>query len=771
MRWLATVATVALGAALLGGSAAAEETRTWTSLTTGNGFGFQIYSSNANQIVEFLEHPYRYLGPNPKDPHAEGVLRRNLVVDFYFGIRQNGAGGWLNAPTAAGEVEYVDQSHIIHAPAKLGSVQADSYFFAPFDFPGNALIALVKAPGASDAFALFNFHLGAGGTREAPDAVGETLRGGIPGAPGALVESGPGGGFMVYVPLSGVDHADCTAVHDSVIAGKDLGDNHACSGTDVVPGFQKKLGADGWMAVAAAFVDSSDPADADATALKLVAWANGRTPAQLLASARAEFEAWRKPPPASLPLCSGDEQRLWRQSEAVLRMAQIREPNTPTRFNHGMILASLPPGMWHIAWVRDGSYATVALARMGHFAEAKASLDFMLNAQPVGGYASYVNNQTYRISLTRYFGNGQEECDWSGNGPNTETDGWGLFLWAARQYVDASGDTAWLSSPSSFGAVYDVIRDQVAAPLTANLQSNSVLRADSSIWEVHQPGKHYAYSSLAAARGVCDMAALTAKAGRGANVPHYQQLAAQVKAGVLGNFLDGNRAIAGSLEGLANQVYADGAVAEALNWSLLPDPKGAIAQATLDLFAQLRVVTGGFERNNDGLSYYDSDEWIAIDLRVADALRRAGRAPEADAQLQRVVAKAAINYYLLPELYNTTTANGALGDYAGSIPMVGYGAGAYVMTLLDRGGIGEPNDCGDGKSVPLPAFSCASLPDGGSGASDLGTRPHLPSAPGPGDRGGCQCQMGCGSPALGVLTLLALVWLIIRLYLRARAAG
>ena len=74
-----------------------------------------------------------------------------------------------------------------------------------------------------------------------------------------------------------------------------------------------------------------------------------------------------------------------------------------------------------------------------------------------GRYPSFVNNQPYRISTVRYYGDGQEEADYSGSPTrNIEIDGWGLFLWAARQYVDASMDTAWLASTTKKGdSVYD----------------------------------------------------------------------------------------------------------------------------------------------------------------------------------------------------------------------------------------------------------------------------------------------------------------------------
>ena len=43
---------------------------------------------------------------------------------------------------------------------------------------------------------------------------------------------------------------------------------------------------------------------------------------------------------------------------------------------------------------------------------------------------------------------------------NIEIDGWGLFLWAARVYVDESGDVDWLSETTTHGdTVYEAMRE------------------------------------------------------------------------------------------------------------------------------------------------------------------------------------------------------------------------------------------------------------------------------------------------------------------------
>ena len=704
---------------------------TWHFVPTGNGHGFQVFDETKHRVTTFLEHPYRFVRPATipaLPPEQQGVLRRNLAFDVFFGVK---GAGWLSGDTGNVSPDYVDQSNIIHVPATIGSTKAESYYFAPFGLEMNVLVGLLHAPGASDGYSLFNFHMGGSiDSSGNADANGESVRPAV-GVPHAVIETGPGGGAMIYVPIGSVDHADCAGVFNKGSAGQDLADKADCAGNDISAGFQKKLGADGWMGFAAGYVD--DAATADAAAAQISAWAGARTPDKVLADAQKEFEAWRKPPPAGI-LCSDDEKKLWRQGESVLRMGQVREVNTATRKNHGMIIASLPVGEWHTGWVRDGTYAITALARMGHTAEAKAALDFLLNAFQInpggkGKYRNLVNNADYRISVVRYYGTGEEEADTNQDGPNVETDGWGLVLWAARNYVEASGDTKWLDSATYSGTVWEALTKGIADPIEQNLEgvgTAKIMGKDSSIWEVHDAKKrHYAYTTLAAARGLCDIAGIGKKGGKDGT--HYAALAKQVRDGFLASFVDPQGALAGSLEGLGpGGKYTDGAVAEAFTWNILQDWAGDTAKATLDLMGKLKVDSGGYKRNDDGLSSYDNNEWILVDLRIANALRRAGRGADADGIIAHVVQKAAANFYLVPELYNDTAAAGATGDYTGSIPMVGYGGGAFAITMLDRSGLGEADDCGDGKGATLPKLSC----------DKISTNPGGPGGPGAGGDGG-----------------------------------
>ena len=749
------------------GKADAAPQRTWNYLTTGNGLGFQVFDTNQKKITTFLDHPYRYIGPRP-DPKSDGYPRRNLAFDIYFGARSGGASGWLNETAIAGDVEYVEQTNIIRVPMMFGGKSVDSYFYSPFDFDGNMMVALLHAPGASDGFLLLNFHMG--GSQDQPDVNGESIS--AIAAQQAMSETGPGGGSMVYVPLGGVTNGDCQGVHAKVKGGQDLGSMQSCSGADIVPGFQKKLDADGWMAVGIGFTENAS--DASTMAQRIADWGAGRTPQGLLDDAKAEWNTWRKPPPSGV-LCSANHEKTWRQGETTLRMGQVREPYTSTRKNHGMILASLPPGEWHTGWVRDAAFAIVALARSGHHDEARKGVEFFLNATDVGHFKTYVSNVNYRVSVVRYFGNGREEADYSGQPtPNVETDGWGMVLWTARQYVDASGDVAWLNAQTKHGTtVYQEMVNGIAKPLEANLEVNGIVKADSGIWEVHDANKkHFAFTTMAAARGFCDLAAMAKKVGNEADATKYATLAAKVKSGFLASFVDQNGALGGSLEGISANQYYDGAVATAFTWNILSDFTGQTANATLDVLGQLKVASGGFKRNNDGLSSYDNNEWILVDLLIANSLRRNGRGTEADSYIQLIVDQAAANYYLLPELYNAVPQDGAIGKYTGSIPMVGYGGGAYIMTMLDRAGFIEPNDCGDGNGVTQPTVTCNGAGGGGtssgmggftgSGGNGSGTGGNGINAGPPYGTGACLCRAGSTEKnGVGALASIAAVGLLL----------
>src|SRR3954471_8637859 len=129
------------------------EKRTWHYLTTGNGHGFQIFDENKHRITTFFERPYRFVTPATTPalpPEREGVLRRNLAFDVFFGVKGGGGAGWLSDDAGAESPEYVDQSNIIRVPGTIAGTKADSFYFAPFGLEANVMVGLLHAPGASD---------------------------------------------------------------------------------------------------------------------------------------------------------------------------------------------------------------------------------------------------------------------------------------------------------------------------------------------------------------------------------------------------------------------------------------------------------------------------------------------------------------------------------------------------------------------------------------------------------------------------------------------
>lgn len=645
--------------------------RTYHTLTTGNGHGFAMVDEATRRVIAFQDHPYRFLSV-PADLHDDGPERRNLLEDFSLGQVRAGGVEWLQ--TSKGTVGYASQSNVIEVEA--GEAKADIY--EPFGLEHDAMVAVMRGATTKRGAVRLAFHLGANPKSKdiwktdlaLVKIPGERIAA-LPGTPAAWVLTGHGLGAMIYVPLAGDPELTC---HPA-----------SCDADDVTA--ELRMASDrGAFGVVVAYEE--DPAKVQATADDIRRWIAARDASKIVDDSLAEWESWRKPP--AFRFHDDDERRVWRQNEAILRMSQVREPNLHEpgrlRVNHGMILASIPPGHWATGWVRDGTYATVALARMGHWTEAKASLTFFLDAEPVGKFKSDVRNSDYRIPLTRYYGSGEEEADYSGQPyHNVEFDDWGLFLWAARQYVDASGDVAWLSEPTRRGTVYDVLRDGVARPIEQNLElppMPRIMTPDSSIWETNsRPRQHYAFSTLMAVRGLYDFAALARKAGHAADADHYERLAGEVRAGFEKAF-DTPIGLVGSIERSA-ETDLDGALVELFTLDVIGDPKGDLARRTLANLERLKLPSGGYKRCG-GASSYQFNEWVFIDLRLATAFYKLGRAKEADALIARCVHQAAPNFDILPEEFNVVAADGPLGGFTGSIPMVGYGSGVFVLSLLDR---------------------------------------------------------------------------------------
>lgn len=672
---------------------ALEPLHSFDRLVSSNGHGAVSFNGATSRVDTFLEHPYRFASPRnaPPDLCFAADESRDLAYDMYFGVRtgsgQQATGQWL------GELPLVSAAYepgtgIIRSTQHLGpsnSITADVWTFMPMgvDLPVVVSVLRLENTGSTNvqasAYSLFNFHLGSASGGRDPTANAEEVAW-DQGRSTFYEYSAQSAGTAAYT-LLGTDAAarrstspGAAGVYNALVAKQDLDNVSSTTGpvTDVSPGFQSGVmdlapGVPQFVAVAMTWALDED-AGPKVDVVK--AWAAGRTAQQLVQGEMADWDAWHTMPPAAL---TAGQVKTWRQQAAFLRMSQVKDAGK----GFGQILASLPPGLgnpnsqWNITWVRDMAYAVAGLARSGHLAEAKDAILFQLGAGP-GRHTLEVGGP-YRLSVTRYFGNGEEESDCNQDGPNIEFDGFGLFLWSLGEYVRAGGDV------EAIRAAWPGIRTGVADVLVNLQETSGVVKADSSIWEVHWNGKqrHFTYTSLAAAKGLCDAAVLASLLGETADAARYSAAGAKARDGVVTLHRDANGVLAQSSEDLARGTgYLDAATVEAINWGVV-DPAGVTALASLDALQRgLQVPSGmGFKRNDDG-DAYDSQEWVFVDLRLVPALRAAGRMALADSLLAWVEGQAAANDQHIAELHDATS-----GAYAGSIPMAGFGAGAYLLAV------------------------------------------------------------------------------------------
>ena len=706
MRLLASLTALAAAAAVLvperAHAQAVPPHASWGVLPWTNGFGSAAYDTVRRRVTSFREHLYAR-----RD--AETVTR-DLAYDAYFGLRSGGQNAWLTG-RPIDEAGWDGKAGIARVVQRHGELRATQYFFSPFaaDAPVIVMVVDVENLGAAAAgdaalFAIGNLHVGGGndgstaeriqwigGAFEERGARGLVLHRALPAPtrhaaspdnPYTLVT---GGGHLV-------DTAD-SGVRDDAVAGFewDL--------TGLAPGERRRF------AVVYGFSAAGDRAALDAALAPA-----GATADALLDGARADWDAFFAGTRAPVGL-GAVERAVYDRQLAVLRMAQVREPGR----GYGQVLASLPPGMWNIAWVRDQAYATWAMIDAGMEAEAHDALAFLLGAQA----STYVCcdrdggpwvGVPYAISVTRYYGDGTEESDWNAQGPNIEFDGFGLTLATLADYVDATGDTSLITAHDT--AIFERTADVLLGLIETGGAADGLIRADSSIWETHwyDGGRqHFAYTQATAVLGLRAAARLADHLGRTADAAHYRTRAEALATAAVARLVDpATRVVRQSLEQTVRSL--DAAAVTFILYGLVP-ADGEVAAATLAAFDQglWNGVTGhGYHRNDDG-GEYDLREWAVIDLWIAQAKRMAGRTAEADALVAWITDNAALNFDLIPENFDRTTA-----DYQGEVPMVGFGAGAYVSALWRRGGGGPGGD------VDAGADGGMEEPPGGGGCCDAG---------------------------------------------------
>jgi len=371
----------------------------------------------------------------------------------------------------------------------------------------------------------------------------------------------------------------------------------------------------------------------------------------------------------------GREYDLLIQSAAFIKMAQclVKGPC------HGQIVASFPPGPKNLTYVRDMAYSIVALSKMGHFPEARKTLEFMLKAKS-GKYVDFNYwgknfgiEIPYQISVCRYFGNGTENSPLKSSTPYLCLDGFGLFLWATKEYVNQSTD---LDFAKNF---WPIIDKGVGLPLAGALTGQGLIRAESGIWEYPLPGRHNLFTSTAAYAGFNAAAFLAFMAEDKDRTDLYSNAAAHIRKGILHYLTDDRmRVYRGCLELTEFPAYLDGTSVECINWGI-SKPEWRVSRATVDaleISLRRKDGSGGFAGNINARGVLESES-VFINLRAVLAMNKMRRGVQAKKLLTWVIDQAAQNYDMIPEKYTWEHA-----DYDGAVPSIGLGAAAYIIALM-----------------------------------------------------------------------------------------
>lgn len=606
-----------------------------TNLVTGNGFGFAVVSPETATVSKFYAHPYSFVRPDPAKPLSEGIATTNFLKSL----------AWSGQGASA---EYEAESQVIHARSSAG----EGFVFMPFGLRKCVLIVdwESSANGSSGEWKVeWNHPLR---SRRVVTVDGHEVE---------VLEFDAVEERLLLVPLAPMRAK--------------------------TSGQQPLAGSAAWAMVSLEHDD-----DVEQVVHELYQWQGKLQPRSLVQRELTELEQWRVKPPANLT--DAKALRLWRQSEVMLRMAQSREPNKPGRNGNGLIVASLPDGVWFTPWVRDMAWATVAFARMGHQQEARAALLAYFNAQPTGKMRHETADADYQVSVVRYFGNGEEEPFFTMEGStNIEFDDWGEVLWVLGEYLKCYHDPALLSTETYRGRLYESARDYVAKPLLKNTEKYGdglIVATDTSIWEERQKDqKHFAFSTAAAIVGLKDFAEVARLAGDTATQAEMLRQVALLQKGFDSAFIR-NGTLHGTLEeGVKNDI--DGALLAIVHFGVVTDP--AVVRSTVERMELLKVASGGYRRVRSTYTdpaifeyWYERQEFLFVDFSLAEVDRSLGRFSDADAIVKRIVDKAAADHNIIPEMYVAVPCDlfpGAIGDPTGARPMVGYGAGTYILDVLD----------------------------------------------------------------------------------------
>jgi len=654
----------------------------WPSATLSNGLAAAVFDRESSRLRDAWPHAYREA--------AAGEVTSDLLWDAYFGLSQGGPGLWTPAIPPVTE-SYENGTGIFVVVRERDDLRLTERWFAPMALEAPAVVAHLTVrnlgtatiPSIRLAF-LQNLHVGQG----TPEASSGQERIAWDGDCACLLEQGSlsgRSGVAVPSPLPALRASSPSNPYAQFPLDGTLGTPGPDAPLDdAVSAFAWDLprlapGAEAEVMVGLGLSDAGEP-------LPLARKIRAFLDRQPLETEREFWRAFHRDTPWPDTL-RGDALAVGRQALAWLAMGQVREPNGPQGTPQGQVLASLPPGAWNRTWVRDQAYAIAALAVAGQADRAAEAVRFLSRAR-TGTFRDQVGGD-YGVSMCRYYGLGAEESDGdpAQEGPNIEFDGFGLALWSLAE--------AAARRPDLLPEVWPWAGDRVAAPLASLVQPSGLVRPDSSIWERHWNGRerHFTYTQAAAVLGLCAAWQLGERVGD-PRAGSWREAARTVARAIEESLVTPGGVLAGSLEEIPGGRFLDAAVVEAFLWGILP-PSGDVASRTLDALLRGLAVPPGLRRNDDG-DWYDRQEWVFIDLRVAEALHRAGRDPEAEAIAAWVRQQTRANLDLPAELYDEDTA-----DYRGAVPMMGFGAGALLLWLFHAA-----------PAVDVPSCLAVSPPDG-----------------------------------------------------------
>ncbi len=466
--------TILVGLVLLraASASAAEPHRSFFDLPSSNGWGAVVLDLQQARVHHWRDHLFATEEPRWDAAGVEvwsgglpqAVPSRDLLFDAYFGVRVDGEQRWLtDLPVDLDASGWLPGTNVVQMVQSLGDLRLTTWAWAPWGLERSAMALALEvqnvgsaATGGISVFSIQNLHLGEGrpGPTQEIGAQNETIS--VDGATRRMQERGFAG-VIATAPLrepvsASVWYPGASGPNPwEVVNGGGSTDLVGVAGDqgvhdDSVAYYQWNSGALGVGETGRfglVMAHHGDPFAYAAASADVDTWIGGRTIEAILTAERTSWQAFQDG--LSVPVnLTPDEEALYRHSAVVLRMAQVRETQAylrqwlstdgeprwtgsgaqlPAMVQHaaaGGVLASLPPGQWTYAWPRDGAYAIVGMSWAGMQQEARAVLEYLLDAD-TDRYRGYdelagVPIAPYAISLCRHHGFGVEESDTLGDG-------------------------------------------------------------------------------------------------------------------------------------------------------------------------------------------------------------------------------------------------------------------------------------------------------------------------------------------------------------------